>query len=487
MVRIKGRNLRKSGGTTPPDPSKKVEIKITLKESFSNPSVDFAVLKYNKKSGFIMAKDDGFVEDYTIGYAYLKGGIVAADGVTYPGVRYTDGSGKAVTYKMTFAFNTATPKTGGAGNDYLTSWKQYKEIIAGGFDLSNHSHAHSGYDKLFQVKENERITFNETGWRHRTFVIPTVDEGYANTAPNLGYLMVGSSFGDPARDDFEGATADTYGVYWGGKLNAGNFRRDKLLFNRLYTGEGNPGDLDAIKDLVNTIITANQGGITNYVGHWFSHGLKDANSDTFDQWKNLIQYIRNHPGNNDTVWMAGMQEFSEYCEVKDLAIKSQVLSGRELMVTLNLSNVSERNRLRDMSLVLKGGTISTVTVNGADDFSFNPDSGLINIYKMNPVVSNPGNDLLPAQIIKAVRSGNSVMIAYDKAVTQSVYSNSRGDAYKISDNSVLNITGSGKNWVLNCQNQISASATMDYRMQRGNATDGDGLKVCSYIGYPITL
>lgn len=486
MISIKGRNLRKSEGGVPPDPSKKIEIKILLNEGLNNPSVDFSVLKYHKKSAFIMAKDDGFVEDYTIGYAYLKGGITAADGVIYPGVRYTDGAGKAVTCKMTFAFNTATPKTGGAGNDYLTSWAQYKEIIAGGFDLSNHSHAHSGYDKLFQVKENERITFNETGWRHRTFVIPTVDEGYANTAPNLGYLMVGSSFGDPARDDFEGATANTYGVYWGGMLNAVNFNRDKLLFNRLYTGEGNPGDLDAIKDLVNAVITASQDGSANYVGHWFSHGLKDANSNTFDQWKNLIQYIKNHPGNNDSVWMPGMQEFAEYCEVKELALKTEVLNGRELLVTLDFSNISDRNKWRDMSLILKGGIINTVSVSGADDFSFNPVTGLINIYKVNPLISDPDNDLLPAQITAVVRSGNAVLLTYDKAITQSVYGNLTGNAYRISGNSIMNITGSGKNWVINCQNQIGVSATMDYRMQRGNAIDGDGLKVCSYIGYPIT-
>lgn len=481
---LKGRRVVKVSSSN----SMAVTISITLNDGHANPSVRFAPMKYNKKAGALMVKDDGYVDDYNVGYAYLKGGVPAADGNTYSGVYYTDGCGTQIPYKLTFAINTNMPRTGTPPFDIYTSWEQFREMILNGFELSNHSYEHAGYDKMFQVKQNEYNIFDNTGFRTRTFVVPTNDEGYANTAPNLGYLMVGSAFGSPSRDDFEGSNDEqgVYGVHWGSQLNARTFNRNKLLFSRHFANTWDENnDVTPIKALVDQAISLSKSGGANHIAHWFSHGLTTGIND-FTKFKELVQYIKNHPDNNDTMWIPGMQEFCEYYEVKDLAIKTETLVGNVLTIEIDLSELPENNRLRDMSLLLSGGSISEISVSGSDAFTYNSDSGLINIYKKNTEVPDPINDLLPAKIINVKRSGSTVQITYNKSVNQSVFSNQHGPAYAVSGNTVSSVTGSGVNWTLNCQSAVSANATMSYRMQRGNATDSSGLKVCTYIGYPIS-
>lgn len=484
---LKGRRIVKIGGGGPVNPDKTITITATLQDGFVNPVAEFAPIKHNKKSVVLMVKDDGAVEDYTIGYAYLNGGIQAVDGTTYPGVFYTDGCGRQIPYKMTFAINSnKSREEGSSWNEYFTSWAQYIEMLGNGFEISNHSWEHSGYDKLTQVMQNEYNVYDFTGFRMRTFVVPTNDEGYANTAPNLNYMTVASSFGSPARDDFEGAndSQGIKGVYWadGLLLNTQTFNRFGTLMSRGFTANWEANDVTYLKSLVDQSISKSANGPA-YTAHWFSHQLTESNGG-FAAFKDLVQYVKNHPGNNDSIWVSGMQEFMEYFEVKAESVMTQTLEGNVLTIKLDMSNISDRNRLKDATILIKNATVTSISYENADSITYNLATGLVNVYKKT-AQSNPHNDILPAQIVSVTRQGNNAIVTYNKPVTQTVFSNDRGKAYAVSGNTVIGVSGSGITWTVACQNPVSVGATLDYRMQRGNATDGNGLKVCTYIGHPI--
>jgi hypothetical protein len=473
---------------TDPTPTNPASTIVTLKVNLANattPTTSFATMKYNKKGGLMMVKDDGGIEDYTIGYAYLKGGFPAKDGVTYPGVYYTDGTGKQLAYKITSALNTnKDPNITAFG---LNTWENRKLMLdTVGWEMANHSFDHGYFDRYQDIKEAEKIIYGKTGMRTRALVVPTNDEGYATASLSLGYSIVGTA---GAFDDFPDnrQTADGKGVYWGGILNTRTFNYRQLLFNRYYAGEGGVNDLADMYTLVNTVLAGAKNNTAHNMAHWFHHGLNDAsNQNRFEIWKALIQYIKNHPDNNDALWIAGMQEFTEYYETKDKVVKTESRSGNVLTVTLDLSAVPQENRLRDMSLLVSGGNISSIEVEGANSHSFNPATGLINLYVKNPNVKSPFADVVPPRITSAVRSGNAINLTYDRAITQTVFSSSAGAAYTVDGNTVSNVTGSGTSWKINCTNAVASGAKFNYRMQRGNAAGTDGAKVCSYIGYPTT-
>lgn len=480
---IRGRNFINLGGGNPPITTGDT-ISITV--NFASQPVDakssFATMKYNKKAGFIICKDDGANDDYSIGYAYLKGGIPAKDGVTYDGIYATDGTGNQIPYRISFAITTNISHEIGNGFG-ATTWNQYNTMAQDGFTIANHSHDHGGFDIGWQVKQAEIDIYNNTGQRPTTLAVPTNDRGFANVAPALGYLMVASQ---GAWDDFVEQTPTSYGIYWGGKLNTKTFNRDKLLFNRMYAGEGVDADLVIIRQLIDDVISLSKSGNANYMGHWIHHNLTNQGSQTdFSLWRGLIGYIKNHPDNQDSVWMPTMQEFIEYYQVKDLLIKSESVSGNQLTITLDTKNIPNTNSLRDISLLVSGGTIASIQVSGADSYTYNATTGLINIYKKNLNIADPNLDVMPAKIVSANKSGNSVLLSYDKPVTQTVFSNTNGAAYDVSNNTITSVTGSGVNWSINCSSVVSAGAKFDYLMQRGNATDSNGMKVLTYTGYPI--
>jgi hypothetical protein len=463
---------------TPPSGSDMVTLTITLANA-TDPTTSFAPMKYNKSSGVMMVKDDGGLEDYTIGYAYLKGGFPAKDGMSYLGVYFSDGAGRLLPYKLTSAVNTNKDVNNPAFG--LNTWENRKTMLdEAGWELANHSYDHGYFDRYRDIKLAEQIIWDNTGMRTRALVVPTNDEGYTTTALSLGYTIIGTQ---GAFDDFidHRQSPDRHGIYWGGVVDTRTFNYKQLLFNRYYAGEGGPSDLADMYTLVNSALQAAKDGTANNMVHWFHHGLDDAGGNgSFEHWKSLIQHIKNHPDNNDSMWITGMQEFTEYYETKDLAIKSERMQGNVMTITLDLSGVPQENRLRDMSLLFTGGSLQSVEVEGANSYTFNPETGLINLYIQNAFVKNPYSDIVPPRLVSAIRSGNSVLLTYDRPITQSISA-----GYSVEGNTVLSITGSGTAWSINCQNQLQENTTFSYRLQRGDAAGLDGVKVCSYIGYPI--
>jgi hypothetical protein len=118
-------------------------------------------------------------------------------------------------------------------------------------------------------------------------------------------------------------------------------------------------------------------------------GTHSYNSGNWNGFKSFIDHLDSV--SNDAIWVTSLQELLEYLEVKRLVSKTETLDGNVLTISLDLSKVPASNRFRDMSLLINGGAaISSVTVSGADNFSYN-DSGLINILKKKIVADPPYN------------------------------------------------------------------------------------------------
>ena len=229
-------------------------------------------------------------------------------------------------------------------------------------------------------------------------------------------------------------------------------------------------------------------GANKYMGHAFSHG--PTGTAQLANFARFVQYIQDHPNNKDRAWLAGMQEFYEYYEVKRDVMPVQKLVGNKLIMTLDLAAINPNNRYRDMSLLVNAdAAISTVNVLGADSSSFNAKTGLINLFKQKTTgFTDPALDPLPPQIKSVTTSAAApyeVTIVYDRAVSQSGFA-----GYTVSGQTITGISGSGTTWKLTLSSSITSGQvlTLDYRMQAGTAADAvnAAARVCSYIAFPIT-
>lgn len=479
-----------SGPTTNP-PANGVTVTVTFADLPVSPTVAVADLKYDKTVGFALVKDDGGPGDWTTVYPYLWGGL-AADGVTYPGLSYTDGAGKQVKWHYTFALNWNQ----GQLTNALSSAKHLEMIQAGFADVSNHSLTHAGYyDRAYEVKTNEINIYNHLGgYRTRTFTIPTAYEGFVETSFALGYRLTASQGygpGGSASDDNNGPT--TYDVLWGERVKGDEARR--LITTRRFFGNAwTAADLATAKTFVDQAFSASTGlsAATKFVYQGFSHGptYSATDPDQFSNFQAFAQYISTHPANRDQIWVAGLQELVDYMDVKTTVVRSQVVSGHTLVLTLDYDKVSDNVRWRDLSLLVGGGSVTNVSVSGADDFSFNSATGLINIYKKKTTgFSDPARDILPPALTAVqINTATGILLTFDRPVNQD-----RAAAWTVTSDGTLNpitaLTGSGTNWQLAVKNPMTTgqAVVVDYRMQRGNAADAvTGQKVVAYIGYPAS-
>ncbi|WP_181304108.1 carbohydrate-binding protein, partial [Rufibacter sp. XAAS-G3-1] len=446
----------------------RITIQVKFASTPRSASASFADMKYNKSVGFLFVKDDAHPGDYNLVYKVLNGGT-AIDGKTYPKITYTDGAGNPVGYKASFAINGRGDEPGSA----YTQYPQYTEMINNGFDVMNHTRSHGGYHRYKEIKELEKEIFLNTGYRTRTGVIPTADEGFVSSWIQEGYKFIGSTFGVAAsRDGY-----DAY-VSWNDRAIIKSMNPNYLLVSRFNLDGMWKADLGSADTWVDKIFAASKDE-NKIIAHAFSHGPGGAAEVQYFQ--QFIHYIKNHPSNNDRAWIAGAQEFAEYYETKENVVKSEVLTGNTLTITLDLSKISAKNRLRDMSLIVNSDApISSITATGADSYSYNLSTKLVNVFKKNTNVSSPFNDPTPPQITSITAKGKKLAITYDKAVTQS------GTAgYEVGGNKITGITGGGTEWTLTLQDKWEAAQKLSYRMHLGNAA-GNGLKVTSYIEHPIT-
>ncbi|GAB2547577.1 hypothetical protein [Spirosoma aerophilum] len=469
-----------------------ITIRVKFTDKPSSPTTTYADLKYDKSIGFIPVKDDGGIGDFNVVYPFVVGGQ-AGDGSSYPGLTYTDGAGKSVKWHYTFAWNANDTHNSYAS---VTNWAQARTMFASGaIDFSNHSLTHAAYySRYYDLKQNEINLYDQIGIKTRTFTIPTDYEGFVESSFAQGYILTASQGYGPngdASDDNNGP--EKFNVLWGERVKSNETRR--LITTRRWWGDyWTATETAKAKRWVDDAFEASTGtsADTKFVYQAFSHGLNYPFLDAsqFTNYKGFLEYIQNHSKNQDRTWISGLQEFAEYLEVKKGLVKSESVTGNGITIKLDYSQLSEDLMWRDVSLLVQGGTIESVSVNGADDFSFNASTGLINIYKKKTSgFANPADTETPPQLTSVIKSTSNTRVmnlTFDKPVTMTkagwtITTNGK-------NNPVTSLTGSGRYWqLIGYYGNVSGQKTViDYRMQRGDAEEtGTGKKVTSYIGYEL--
>jgi hypothetical protein len=462
------------------DTSRYVKIQIDM-ASAGTPDLLFTDLLYDKSKGFLLMKDDGIITDYTIVYKILNGGIV--NGKRYPGFTFTDGAGKSISYKYSFAVNANDEHSTSPG---ATTWSQMIEMVSKGHAIMNHTLYHGGTDKLKAIKDAEKNLWAHTHYRMTEIVPPGSDEGFVATGLQIGYKMFSSEFAEPIPDgnNDPGNQNMTWGSYI--PMTSQNFK--KVLVSRTNLGDQwNEMELRNAKTFVDYILN-NPKKDEKLIGTAFSHGPFSDHKESVDVFFKFLMYIKHHPANKDSVWVTSSKEMMDFEKTKEKVIISSKIydsTKKRFTIVLDMNAVDQNVIWRNLSFKIKDGKINNVTVLGANDVTFNSKTGLINIYKLDRSrVADPFKDILPPQIISVSAKGNLIKVVYDKPVVQSGQ-----EGYEISGNVINQIQGSGKNWQFIMKNNVTTKQNFSYRMQRGNTFQQNcpGLKVCSYINHPIAF
>jgi hypothetical protein len=317
-------------------------------------------------------------------------GGTAGNSVTYSPITYTDGANvREQDHPYTFSVasnswvNTDTADWHFAAPFYM-DWPAMKTMVDRGWSILDHGAFHGvdqpgavslGFDPMKNAFANRNYIFRklkEQGVEYvtRFGVVPSADSGYHSAWEQMGYL------GGTSENAFDNYSAHPAAEYVDtGLANVTNFKNDDSYKVQARNFKDLTGS-DAVayyKIFFDALI--HQSTATTKMSLDF--GIHAFQIDTF---KTIMDYL--HSIANDHIWVCGLQEFYEYFQCIQQTKITQSISGTTMTVTLDQRFLPSDMRWRDMSFKLSSNVgISSVTVTGADDYSYNTSTGLINIYK----------------------------------------------------------------------------------------------------------
>jgi hypothetical protein len=348
-----------------------VVITVQFASKPGSASSAFTNLKYEKHSVINFEWDDA-VRD-----------VLAAQQI-FNSKTFTDGAGNNKKYALALNtngyFHYANAEVG-ATPEIAVTYAEGKAIINAGGDIANHSMYHDPYgtpgrnypnhyiSPLDMVKRLETLYFEKTGYRMNVMAVPTNYAGYMQAAHDEGYVA-GTTTSAP----------DGFTLYPSGWVNTGNVALlpediKFTAFGRQFTDEWGKM-VGTYKGYIDELLSGTSATVNKYV-RFGSHNLTHVAGFT-----EIINYLQTQ--SNDRIWVASLREFAEYRVAKARTIKSEQLVGNTLTITLNQSAISSRVRWRDLTLkITSDANISSVTVAGADSYSANLGTKLINIFKQD--------------------------------------------------------------------------------------------------------
>lgn len=338
---------------------------ITVEISFvSVPTVAVSAipsLKYNKTSVINLEFDDNPASVYNL-YKYLKTQT------------FTDGTGRDVGFRSAVAVNSR----GNYNNGDL--WENYQgnlsktdavDIISGGWTLENHGYYHSvlnskdnfGYGKSIaeNISENTKAVLEKTGFKMRTLVVPSNDQGYLSPAFQQGIIATTST------NHFDGFQSfPMYGDY----VDVTTFPQSGLHLRRDFNDKWDAAGISAIKAKITTLFEKSKGKERML----YRLGTHTPDLEAF---KALASHIRS--SSNDKCWVTTMQEMVEYFQLREQIIKTESMSEGRLFISLDVSKVDKETLFKDISLQVNSDSpIQSIKVHNARGSSSNLN-GLINI------------------------------------------------------------------------------------------------------------
>jgi len=367
---------------------------IHIVVTFSSPPTVYTVakapLRFNKLFSFSLQEDDGDKDIYTNAYPFLSGGTV--NGVTYPGLKFTDGCGNDVFYKMSasiFPFTSSgsllidVHDPDGPYGSVNVTWPQLIQMYQQGWGVSNHGlTGGGGGTPAYEVARNTSYTKLKLvsavsgGPDEKIFVNPNGGEVYSAPAWAQGYLVCyrdGYSFGNPS-----------FNV-------SGSFPHSNLGMSRtnLYAAI----DMGA---LVNQMAASSTGGAHQW-GVGYTHSVTNANYGySFTQFVNYMNTINATYGKTgqDNMWMATEEEVLEYLMVRDSITPVMQLSGNTLTISFTGSLSNKYRYYNSTILVTADKNISSVVLQGVQSGSYKgigQSNGMVN-FSWN------GHYVVPAEV-----------------------------------------------------------------------------------------
>lgn len=335
------------------------------------PSLALAPLKYDKDFVYSLTFDDSQNDAYAIGMPVLNGGYVAKNNTNYPGLFFTDGCGNSLPFRAGIAWNTANVlgidvHVGNAPSNL--SWQQLDTLYDLNWDVFNHSFDHkSALESVLTDQDyRDEIDKNATTIRAGTkkhietplFVIPSGDAKYAAFAFQKGYKAIFNQTGDVI--GLGGLNVDVPVTF------------DRVIFRSLlYEGinQVNPID-EVVKKSVNG---------AHYWFNEFNHRVDDffgTNKElTFATFESHLKYIAGRWGKNgsDQMWMAPLQEVSEYFYMRQGLKYSVSYDQNKMIIDFDMTSVPTWFRRNHITLKIGGDAdISTVSVQRGLNFTVRP-------------------------------------------------------------------------------------------------------------------
>jgi hypothetical protein len=333
--------------------------KVTVKIQFNNPpststTVKPAVLKYNKDFAYSFALDDGRDDAYTLAFRLLNGGRSEVDNKVYPGLYYTNGCGKRIPFtagNSWFTLNLIGSDLHFGTSSYLT-YAQAIEMYQAGWEFYNHSYNHEAnspnIDYSWQLQQNHASFKANTGIDFRFCVPPSGDTLYISPAFSLGYqACVTSNYSYP-------------GVGPGTILTQPIPTSKPVFWRNLVNSDDE--DLAALKSRFDTwaasTINGNQKWMNDFT-HRVLYERKNASLE-FDAFKGYMEYLESRygAGGTDNGLFASTAEVFDYLTVRDRVRISTKITGTQMEITLDYSNVPRNLRYQDVTLIL--GTINSI-------------------------------------------------------------------------------------------------------------------------------
>lgn len=364
-----------------------ISISVTFASAPTSTTANYAPLKYNKDGALSIESDDNSYKSLNM-WALFHGGT-ATDGTVYPGATFSDGSSVQVgcSGRVDYRAGLAVNAQSGYDNHYIglnageLSWAQIAEYVRNRWTMSNHSWYHPGWQRFGWGNNWGRLIIeNDRHWYEalkgqgveyviRTGVVPSGYSMYGRIGDSLRYLgFTSQGVTDPGSAYWTAPYGQAY-------VHAENLPNGYVFLTRyLYDSWTQQSQVTTAKaglDQFLAYLTPSKHAIWRF----FSHNFEIS---TFSQFHDYLVATA-----GDRLWIVGLQELLEYNEVKYNVRRSEVRTGNTLVITLNYDHLDARNRCKDLSLLVKsnGPTITGVTVSGADSYSYNPSTGLINVFK----------------------------------------------------------------------------------------------------------
>ncbi|MBF9236487.1 T9SS type A sorting domain-containing protein, partial [Hymenobacter sp. BT683] len=374
--------------TPTPISGSKVRVTFTFSAPPASATSRIAPTLYNKSRVLQFEEDDSPAAIFNDVYPLLKGGV--RNGQTYPGLRYTDGCGNARPYTAAVAINGHNTYNNSVWLDPGTQhdasrlvWAQAQELLNNGWDVENHSDLHTATNPAQQISALDGLIANNLqGYKTSVHIVPTNFAGYPTAAFAAGYVAVSSN---SQSDNFPMLNA-----YNGNRvaLSALPSPSTPFVYNRYMAdqntggGETNATFLSRLKTVSDNLMAAGSSASEVYLQRVFTHGMTFS---VLADWMNYTQSIA-----QDRLWVTTLREFAEYRRVSAQVVKTEVLSGNTLTVDLDYAGLSANTRFQNLTLlVTSAGTISNISVTGAQSATYNKATKMVNVFRTPPTTSTP--------------------------------------------------------------------------------------------------